>query len=144
MLPLFRAQVAAGGPVTVTHPDVTRYFMTIPEACQLVVQAGAIGESGQVMVLDMGTPVRIADVARRLINEAGADVEIVYTGLRQGEKLHEVLFGEDEAPRRSQHPLISCVSSTPVSPEAMGIEAPAEERAAVIDLRTPGRIIAAS
>jgi FlaA1/EpsC-like NDP-sugar epimerase len=143
MLPLFRAQIAAGGPVTVTHPDVSRYFMTIPEACELVVQAGAVGDNGQVMVLDMGTPVRIADVARRLINEANADVEIVYTGLRRGEKLHEVLFGDDEHPRASAHPLISCVDATPATPEALGLVP--NRVGQVIDLRaTTDRSIAAS
>jgi dTDP-glucose 4,6-dehydratase len=143
MLPLFRAQIAAGGPVTVTHPDVSRYFMTIPEACELGVQAGALGDNGQVMVLNMGTPVRIADVARRLINEANTDVEIVYTGLRQGEKLHEVLFGDDEHPRASDHPLISCVDAEPATPEALGLVP--NRVGQVIDLRaTSDRSIAAS
>ena len=99
MLHTFNAQIAAGGPITVTHPDVTRYFMTIPEACELVVQAGAMGRSGDVMVLEMGTPVKILDVAERMIELSGArGVEIVFTGLRPGEKLHERLFCEEEHP----------------------------------------------
>ena len=93
VLPTFTAQIDAGGPVTVTHPDVTRFFMTIPEACQLVIQAGAIGRGGEVLVLDMGEPVRILDVAQRMIALSGKQVEIVFTGLRPGEKLHEELVG---------------------------------------------------
>ena len=107
MLPAFRAQIEAGGPVTVTHPDVTRFFMTVEEAVQLVIQAGAIGGDGEVLVLDMGEPVKIVDVARRLVAEADRPVEIVFTGLRPGEKMHEVLFSEGEADRRPHHPLIS-------------------------------------
>ncbi len=113
----FRAQIERGGPLTVTHPDVTRYFMTIPEACELVLQAGAIGTPGDALVLDMGQPIKIIDVARRLIDESGRhDVEIVFTGLRHGEKLHEVLFsrGEDHVP--STHPLITQVAVPPITP----------------------------
>jgi dTDP-glucose 4,6-dehydratase len=94
MLPTFRKLIEAGGPITVTHPDVTRYFMTIPEACQLVVQAGGIGRRGEVLILDMGEPVLILDVAKRMIAQSGKDIEIVFTGLRHGEKLHEELVGE--------------------------------------------------
>jgi dTDP-glucose 4,6-dehydratase len=90
----FRAQIAANGPVTVTHPQVTRFFMTVSEACQLVVQAGAIGRSGEALVLDMGEPVRILDVAQRMIAASGKPVEIVFTGLRPGERLHEELLGD--------------------------------------------------
>ncbi|MGI8720597.1 MAG: polysaccharide biosynthesis protein [Geodermatophilaceae bacterium] len=113
----FHAQIAAGGPVTVTDPDVTRYFMTIPEACQLVVQAAAIGEAGETLVLDMGEPVQIADVARRLVAASGKDVEIVYTGLRPGEKMHEDLFGDGETARPCDHALISQVSVPSLCPE---------------------------
>lgn len=117
MLHTFNAQIAAGGPVTVTHPDVTRYFMTIPEACELVVQAGAIGRSGEVMVLEMGDPVRILDVAKRMIQLSGArGVEIVFTGLRQGEKLHERLFGDEEESRSTRHPMIRAVAVTELDP----------------------------
>ncbi|MGI5246780.1 polysaccharide biosynthesis protein [Dactylosporangium sp. CA-139066] len=110
----FRAQIAAGGPVTVTDPEVTRYFMTVPEAVQLVIQAAAIGAGGEALVLDMGAPVRIADLARQLI--AGAPVEIVYTGLRPGEKRHEELFGPGEADERPLHPLVSHVQVPPLDP----------------------------
>ena len=107
MLPLFTSMIESGGPLTVTHPDVTRYFMTIPEACQLVVQAGAIGGPGEVLILDMGEPVRILDVARRMIEMSGRAIEIVFTGLREGEKLHEDLRSENEDDRRPKHRLIS-------------------------------------
>jgi FlaA1/EpsC-like NDP-sugar epimerase len=110
VVPAFLEQIRHGGPVTVTHPDVERFFMLIPEACQLVLQAGAIGEGGEVMVLDMGSPVRIAEVARTLIDLSGrTDVEIVYTGLRPGEKLTEELFTPGEEIEPSAHPLISWV-----------------------------------
>lgn len=109
MLETFQGQIAQGGPVTVTHPDVTRYFMTIPEASELVIQAGAIGDDGEVLVLDMGEPVRILEVANRLITHSGEDIEIVFTGLRPNEKMHEVLFGDDEHGSRPHHPLITHV-----------------------------------
>ena len=109
VLTAFRSQIDNGGPVTVTDPDVTRYFMTVEEAVQLVIQAGAVGHDGEALVLDMGSPVRIDDVARRLAREANRPVEIVYTGLRPGEKLHEVLLGVDEVDHRPAHPLISHV-----------------------------------
>jgi FlaA1/EpsC-like NDP-sugar epimerase len=102
VIPLFRRQIEAGGPLTVTHPDITRYFMTIPEAAALVIQAGSMGNSGDVFVLDMGKPVKIADLARDMIRLAGlqvrdeahpeGDIEIHYTGLRPGEKLYEELL----------------------------------------------------
>ena len=114
MLDTFTRQIRAGGPVTVTEPDVTRFFMTISEACQLVIQAGAIGRPGEVLVLDMGRPVRIADVAQQLISQSGSDVEIVYTGLRPGEKLHEVLLGADEDGARPFHPMIEHISVAPL------------------------------
>jgi FlaA1/EpsC-like NDP-sugar epimerase len=115
VVPLFRKQIRDGGPVTVTDPRIIRYFMTIPEAAQLVIQAGAMGEGGDVFVLDMGEPVKIVDMAKRLIHLSGlqikdeenpdGDIEIVYTGLRPGEKLYEeLLIGENDQPTR--HPLI--------------------------------------
>ena len=116
VLTAFHAQIEAGGPVTVTDAEVTRYFMTVQEAVQLVIQAGAVGRDGEALVLDMGEPVRIADVARRLVAEAPRPVEIVYTGLRPGEKLHEVLLGADEADDRPAHPLISHVAVPPLGP----------------------------
>jgi FlaA1/EpsC-like NDP-sugar epimerase len=114
VLTTFAAQIARGGPITVTDPEATRYFMTIPEAVQLVIQAGVIGRDGEALVLDMGEPVRIADVARQLVEMSGRDLEIVYTGLRPGEKLHEELFGASEAASRDAHPLISHVPVPPL------------------------------
>ncbi|HEX3960672.1 MAG TPA: nucleoside-diphosphate sugar epimerase/dehydratase [Trebonia sp.] len=110
------AQVAAGGPVTVTHPDVTRYFMTADEAVQLVLQAAVIGSSGEVLILDMGEPVRIADIARRLCARSNRRVEIVYTGLRPGEKLTEDLLGADEVDYRPRHPLVRHAKVVPIDP----------------------------
>jgi FlaA1/EpsC-like NDP-sugar epimerase len=119
VLHTFTAQIAAGGPVTVVHPDVTRYFMTVEEAVQLVIQAGAIGSDGEVMILDMGQPVKIDDVARQLIELSGKNVEIVYTGLRDGEKLHERLFSGAESDERSKHPLVSHTEVSPLSPHVV-------------------------
>lgn len=119
VLTAFTAQIAGGGPVTVTHPDVTRYFMTVHEAVRLVLAAGGVGRSGEVLVLDMGQPTRIADVAARLAASAGRPVEIVYTGLRPGEKLHEVLFDPDEVPLDSSHPLITHVPVPPLASAAI-------------------------
>jgi FlaA1/EpsC-like NDP-sugar epimerase len=113
------AQVAAGGPLTVTHPDVTRYFMTADEAVQLVLQAAVIGGSGEVLVLDMGEPVRIADIARRLSARSPDPVDIVFTGLRPGEKLTEDLLGQGETGARTRHPLISHVPVAPLPAERL-------------------------
>jgi FlaA1/EpsC-like NDP-sugar epimerase len=115
VLTAFAKQIAAGGPVTVTDPEVTRYFMTIEEACQLVVQAAAIGRPGEALVLDMGQPVRIADMARQLIDQDGAPIDIVFTGLRPGEKLHEDLFSDFEPQNdRPAHPMVSHVPVPPI------------------------------
>jgi FlaA1/EpsC-like NDP-sugar epimerase len=120
VIPLFRRQIARGGPVTVTHPEMTRYFMTIPEAVQLIIQAGAIGESGDVYVLDMGTPVRILDLAHNMIRLSGKepdrDITIEFIGVRPGEKLHEELWadGEDAAP--TAHAKILRCATQPVDP----------------------------
>ncbi|WP_336651536.1 MULTISPECIES: polysaccharide biosynthesis protein [unclassified Leucobacter] len=122
MLPTFRKLIDAGGPLTVTHPEVTRFFMTIPEACQLVVQAGGIGRPGEVLILDMGEPVRIIDVARRMIAQSGKDIEIVFTGLRHGEKLHEELVGDGEGRERPFHPKISHAHVDTISPDVLDHE----------------------
>jgi FlaA1/EpsC-like NDP-sugar epimerase len=118
VIPIFRRQIARGGPVTVTHPEMTRFFMTIPEAVQLIVQAGAIAERGQVYVLDMGEPVRIVDLAEKMIRlsgkEPGTDVAIEFIGPAPGEKLHEVLVGEDEVVAPSPHAKIMRVHRDPV------------------------------
>jgi FlaA1/EpsC-like NDP-sugar epimerase len=132
VLTAFTAQIASGGPVTVTHPDVTRFFMTIQEAVQLVIQAAAIGRDGEALVLDMGEPVRIDDVARQLIELSGRDVEIEYTGLRQGEKMHEALFADSEPDERPVHPLVSHVEVPPLSLLAARALAPGEEATNVI------------
>ncbi len=120
MLTTFNSQIERGGPLTVTHPEVTRYFMTIPEACELVIQAGAIGHQGEVMVLEMGKPVKILEVAKRMIALSGRDhVDITFTGLRPGEKLAEVLFSDDESPQPTEHPLIRSVDVPPLAPDQL-------------------------
>jgi dTDP-glucose 4,6-dehydratase len=122
VLDTFRYQIARGGPVMVTHPEVTRFFMTIPEACELVLQAGSGGNPGDALVLDMGEPVRILDVARHLIAESGRDVPIEFTGLRPGEKLHEALFSAQEAGMPGHHPLVRRVAVPELSPRAASAE----------------------
>jgi FlaA1/EpsC-like NDP-sugar epimerase len=120
VLSSFAKQIAEGGPLTVTDPEVTRFFMTIEEACQLVIQAAAIGSPGEALVLDMGEPVRIVDVARQLIEQSGTPVRIEYTGLRDGEKLHEELFGDGEPQSvKRRHPLVSHVPVPPIDDEAV-------------------------
>lgn len=109
VIPKFQEQIARGGPVTVTHPDIIRYFMSIPEAAQLVLQAALMGEGGEIFVLDMGEPVRIADLARDMIRLSGAsesEVKIEFTGLRPGEKLYEELLASDETTRPTHHPKV--------------------------------------
>lgn len=120
VLTAFASQIAAGGPVTVTDPEVTRYFMTIVEACQLTVQAAAIGEPGEALVLDMGEPVKILDVATQLIKQSGRSIRITFTGLRDGEKLHEELFADDEPQdQRPRHPAVSHVPVPGVDTDAI-------------------------
>jgi FlaA1/EpsC-like NDP-sugar epimerase len=129
VIPIFRKQIERGGPVTVTHPEMTRYFMTIPEAVSLVVQAGAIGGRGQVFVLDMGEAVRIVDLAQNMIRLSGKeprlpddpttsprDVRITFVGSRPGEKIHEELWSADESLGETTHPKIRRLSRPPVDP----------------------------
>ncbi|MBN1920411.1 MAG: polysaccharide biosynthesis protein [Anaerolineae bacterium] len=122
VVPYFEQQIARGGPVTVTHPEVTRYFMTIPEAVQLVLQAGALGDGSGIFVLDMGEPVKIVDLARDVIRLAGlregVDIEIVFSGLRHGEKLHEELFTAGERYHRTSHEKIFVSNNVCVPLEA--------------------------
>jgi FlaA1/EpsC-like NDP-sugar epimerase len=130
VIPIFSKQIERGGPVTVTHPEMTRYFMTIPEAVSLVVQAGAIGGRGQVFVLDMGEPVRIVDLAQNMIRLSGKevrlpddptsgprDIRIAFTGSRPGEKIHEELWSDDDSVGETTHPKIMRLSRPPVDPE---------------------------
>jgi FlaA1/EpsC-like NDP-sugar epimerase len=118
VIPLFQDQIIKGGPVTITHAEMTRYFMSIPEAAQLVMQAGAMGKGGEIFVLDMGEPVRILDLAHDMIRlmglKVGDDIDIVYTGLRPGEKLHEELVSQEEEFVRTMHGKITMVKSPPV------------------------------
>ncbi|MDR3569657.1 MAG: nucleoside-diphosphate sugar epimerase/dehydratase [Syntrophobacteraceae bacterium] len=122
VIPVFRRQIERGGPVTVTHPDITRYFMTIPEASQLIIQTGALAEEGDIYILEMGTPVKIREMARDLIRLSGkepeTEIEIEFTGLRPGEKLHEELVTHDEDVIRTRHEKILVVRSNGITDKA--------------------------
>jgi FlaA1/EpsC-like NDP-sugar epimerase len=135
VIPIFRKQIARGGPVTVTHAEMTRYFMTIPEAVQLVIQAGAIGGRGQVYVLDMGEPVRIVDLADTMIRlsgkEPGTDIAVEFVGARPGEKLQEELWSRDETVIPSRHEAILLVTRPPI--EASWLEEELDELTRLVD-----------
>jgi FlaA1/EpsC-like NDP-sugar epimerase len=114
VIPRFKQQIEKGGPITVTHPDITRYFMTIPEACQLVIEAGVMGQGGEIFVFDMGKPVKIVDLAYKMIRLSGreplVDIDIVYSGLRPGEKLYEELLNNSENTMPTYHEKIMIAS----------------------------------
>jgi FlaA1/EpsC-like NDP-sugar epimerase len=129
----FRDQITKGGPVTVTHRGVTRYFMTISEAVQLVIQAGAIGSTGEILVLDMGKPVNIHEVAEQLVRNSGKPIKIEVVGLRVGEKVHEELFGAGELDERPRHPLISHVTAKSIDQTSLTIN-PKDSRELMIRL----------
>jgi len=130
VVPLFAAQIARGGPVTVTHPEIVRYFMTIPEAAQLVLQAGLMGSSGQIFVLEMGEPVKIVELARMLIRLSGKteeEIPITYTGLRPGEKLFEELLADDETTEPTPHPKLRVAKTNGGLPDIAGVSRWIEE-----------------
>ena len=132
VIPLFRKQIEAGGPITVTHPDITRFFMTIPEACELVLQAGTMGQGGEIYVFDMGEPVKIIDLARKMIKlsvfEPDQDIDIKITGLRPGEKLYEELLSDESKTLPTHHEKIMRAKDTSVGYETMERETKAISR----------------
>lgn len=136
VIPKFREQIAAGGPVTVTHPGITRYFMSIPEAVQLVMQAGLMGNGGEIFVLDMGAPVKIADLAHDMIRLSGleeSDIRIVFTGLRPGEKLYEEVLAADENSLPTPHPKLRIAKARPAPAELLSQLTPWFSRNALPD-----------
>jgi len=144
VVPLFREQIARGGPVTVTHPEVMRYFMTIPEAVQLILQAATLGEGGEIFILEMGEPVRIVDLARNMIRLSGfepdEDIEIVFTGLRPGEKMTEELVADEEAIADTYHDRINVLRRNGGAPHPE-TWLPEVERALATDPRTAVRLL---
>jgi FlaA1/EpsC-like NDP-sugar epimerase len=144
VIPKFRDQIAAGGPVTVTHPEITRFFMSIPEAAQLVLQAGSMGAGGEIFVLDMGESVRIVDLARDMIRLSGLgenDVKIVFTGLRAGEKLYEEVLADGEHTLSTPHPKLRIARARSVDPGWLNEllswlgQSPRDDRQVRVDLR---------
>lgn len=143
VIPRFKKQIEAGGPVTVTHPDITRYFMTIPEACQLVLEAGSMGNGGEIFVFDMGQPVKIADLARKMIKLSGLepddDIKIEYSGLRPGEKLYEELLNNAENTMATYHEKILIAKTRTLEYESLSVQIesliePAKNQGSVIDV----------
>ena len=111
VIPIFKDQIKKGGPITVTHPEIIRFFMLIPEACKLVLEAGTMGKGGEIFVFDMGAPVKIVDLAKRMIKLSGAQgIEIKFTGLREGEKLYEEVLNDEEQTKPTHHPKIMIAS----------------------------------
>jgi len=145
VVPTFRKQIAAGGPVRVTHPEMQRYFMTIPEAAQLVLQAAATGSGGQIFLLDMGEPVKIVDLARQMITlsgfRPGEDIDIVFTGVRPGEKLFEELRTEGEDIQPTVHPKVNIWRSRPT--EWTTVEAAINDLATVCNAIDRDAVVAA-
>jgi FlaA1/EpsC-like NDP-sugar epimerase len=143
VIPRFRKQIREGGPVTVTHPEVTRYFMTIQEACQLVLEAAAMGRGGEIYLFDMGSSVKIVDLARKMIKLSGLtlgkDIQLVFTGLRPGEKLEEELFNQDESAVPTHHPKIKIAKV--VQYDFEGIRRHLQELGALIYLPDNARVI---
>ena len=136
VVPTFQEQIRRGGPITVTHPGIERYFMTIPEASQLVLQAATQGDGGEIFVLDMGESVKIVDLARDLIALSGLeqdDIEVVFTGLRPGEKLYEELYFDDERRVATRHPKVFCAMHRPAALQA--VEAVFDDLAEIVDER---------
>jgi FlaA1/EpsC-like NDP-sugar epimerase len=123
VIPIFRKQIEKGGPITVTHPEITRFFMTIPEACQLVLEAGMMGNGGEIYIFDMGEPVKIVDLAKKMIKlsglEANKDIEIKFSGLRPGEKLYEELLANEENTVNTHHPQIMIAQVRPQDIESI-------------------------
>lgn len=144
VLTAFAEQIRGGGPVTVTHPDVTRYFMTVEEAVQLVLQAAALGQPADTLILEMGAPVRILDVAHQMIAMSGRSVDIEFTGLRPGEKLHEDLEGSGEHLRSTGHPLISRTSVPPLDPAVVSRISVTADGSLSIDLASAPTVVDAT